>query len=115
MTKEVLDAAIVKSFLDGMTPEVKAGLIQKGIEELMKPDTNVYRDQKNQIQRIFDQMVVERMREEVREYLKNNEEVKEKIKTLMQEVTKHLFAYEPDKMAEKIANAFIDSFRKDRY
>lgn len=113
LPKEVIDAAVIKSFLDGLTPEIKASLIQQAIEKMLVPEQPRYSGHKPEapLTEAFQNAVFATMREVVMEQVKSSEVMRARLQELFTVAAHKMLNCDTDKMAERMSEAFIQSLR----
>jgi len=96
-----------------LTPEMKAELISKAITALLTPVSDYYNKQTPPLQVAFNDAVMVSARAIVKDTLASNTEVMAKITELALQTAQKVLAMDADKMADKMADSFIASMRKE--
>lgn len=117
---EMMRGAVAKALLDSVTPETRDQLMISAISNLMKPQKNTrgYGDDEPSIlQSAYNTAAYQIANQTAREWLEKDENFRAKIRDLLAKVTERFFASPEalDGLAEKMASAMTEAFRKTNY
>jgi hypothetical protein len=110
---DALREAIAQSILGHLTPEVQRELLDKAIQAVLAPSTNSYDRGKSPLQRAFEDAVQRVAQQEAVRMMTEDESVKAKMQQLLRDTADKVLAADTDKLAERMAEAFIASMRRD--
>lgn len=113
LDNEALREATVQAMLGVLTPEVKAKILESAVQEILKPSTNSWDKGKSPIEVAFQRAIETIAKEEAIRMVSENEEVRDKIKKLMLETAVKVIETDTDKLALRMADAFVDSIRRN--
>jgi|GEM_PF-4842166 len=108
-----LREATAQAIMGTLTPEVRENLLRSAISNLLNKKTGEYGMGKTELEIAFDRATTEVARELVREYVKSDASFMEKLNALIRETADRILNMPVDKMAEKMADAFTSSMRRD--
>lgn len=117
---EMMRGAVAKALLDSVTPETRDQLMISAISNLMEPQKNKrgYGDDEPSIlQSAYNTAAYQIANQTAREWLEKDENFRAKIRDLLAKVTERFFASPEalDDLAEKMASAMTEAFRKTNY
>ena len=110
-----LREATTQSIMGILTPEIRAQILQSAISSLLSPSTNSWEKGMSPIQQAFNRAIESVALEVAREHVKNSPEIIDKLKELIAETAAKVFSADVDKMAAKMAEAFIASMRQEKW
>lgn len=96
-----------------LTPEVRAQILQAAIDSLLRPSTDSWNKGKSPIEQAFEQAVTQTCRDLAREYVANDPELMGRLRKLLADTAAKVLDCDTDKMAERMADAFTSSMRRD--
>lgn len=108
-----LSAATAQAIVGVLTPEVRERILQNAVLALLKPSTNSWENKKSQVELAFDRAVAAVAHDEARRLIAEDAVIREKIKALMRSTADKVLGADPDKLAERMADAFVSSMRKE--
>lgn len=108
-----LREATTQAIMGTLTPEVRADIIQKAISALLTPSTDSWDRNRSPIQKAFDDAVAKIAREVASEHVKADAALMLRIKELVRAASDKMFSMDQDKLAQRMADAFCDSIRKE--
>lgn len=109
-----LREATTQAIMGLLTPEIRAEILQKAICELLQPSTNSWEKGVSPLQRAFNSAVELIARELARENIKADKNITEKMEALLEETKSKVLNLDTDKLAEKMADAFVSSIERNR-
>lgn len=110
---DALRAATVQAISGILTPETKAMLVEKGIEAILKPSTDSWNKNKSVLELAFQAAVEHVARAEAARLVKEDETLRVRIEALLRDTADKVLEADRDKLAERMADAFVSSMRKD--
>lgn len=110
---DALREATVQAMLGVLTPEAKAKLMENAIMALLTPSTNSWDKKKSPIELAFDQAIVDIARKEAKQLVENDAEIRTKINSLMRSTADKILNTDQEKLAIRMADAFVDSIKQD--
>ena len=96
-----------------LTPELRAQILQQAISALLAPSTNSWERGKSPIEQAFENAVGRAAHEAAFEYVKTDAVLMDRIKALLQQTADKVLAADPEKMAGRMADAFVSSMRRE--
>lgn len=109
-----LREATTQAIMGVLTPEIRERLIRESISALLAPSTNSWDRGASPLQEAFNRAVTNVANQMAREWIEADETIKAKIRTLMTEAAQKMLSVDTDKLAERMADAFVHSLRSDR-
>ena len=106
-----LREATSQAIMGILTPEVRAQILQSAIRSLLAPSTNSWDRGKSPIDTAFEVAVNIIAREEAKRLVTEDEAISAQIKSLIRAATERMLTSDPEKLAERMAGAFVDSLR----
>jgi hypothetical protein len=108
-----LREATTQAIMGTLTPEIRAQIIEKAISTMLTPSTNSWDRNHSPIQQAFDDAVMHCAREIAKAHVASDEKVKVRLQELMRQAAEKVLGMDADKLAEKMADAFTSSIRRD--
>lgn len=112
LDEAALKAATVNAINGILSPETKEKIVQQAIQHILTPSRNTWEKGESPLEGIFRSAVMEVARTEASRIVKEDEGLKDKIRELMRQTAEKMLLTEPDQLASKMAEAFIDSIRR---
>jgi agmatine/peptidylarginine deiminase len=106
--------ATIQAMVGVLTPEMKAKLIEQAIVALLKPSSNTWNRNKSPIELAFEEAIMHIAREESRRLVAEDEKLRTKMKDLLRSTADKVLNSDPDKLAQRMADSFVDSLKADR-
>lgn len=114
MDAEALQQATLQALMGVLTPEMRDSLIQKAIQEIMKPQTNGYgRAAKSLLEQAFENGVERICREEMVNILTSDSNLRERINELLRITADKVLSADQEKLTQRMADSFVSSLRRD--
>lgn len=110
---DALREATVQAMLGVLTPEVKAKVLESAISALLKPSTNSWDNKKSPIELAFEGAVLNVARQEAQRLVAEDSPLRERMQSLLRDTADRVLNADTDKLAERMADAFAASMRKD--
>lgn len=110
---EALREATVQAMLGVLTPDVKEQMLTNAIAEILKPSTALFDKRKSPIELAFNRAVDSIAQAEACRMIEEDKVLREKIQTLLRITADKVLNADVDKLAERMANAFVESMRRD--
>ena len=110
---DALREATVQAMIGVLTPEAKAKLMENAIVALLAPSRNSWDKNKSPIELAFDQAIIDIAREEAKQIVENDVEIRTKINTLMRSTADKILNTDQEKLATRMADAFVESIKRD--
>ena len=110
---DALREATVQAMLGVLTPEVKAQVLERAIGELLKPSTNAWDKNKSAIERAFEEGVQRVATKEALRMVQEDGAIQAKVQELLRKTADRVLGADSDKLAQRMAEAFVNSMRKD--
>lgn len=114
LDKDQLQAATVQAIVGQLTPEAMKGLIEQAVVSLLKTSDNFGRGGITPIEQAFNQAVAQVAREAAVKYVSETPELQQQLRELVERACQKLLKSDPDKYADRLADAFATSIR-ERY
>lgn len=109
--REVIGAAVLKT----LDEDTRTTVIAAAIDHLMRPEKTFGGRQESPLQQAFNRAIANVAEQAAKEEIENNDEVKEKLRTLLHEAVDTLMANKEESV-KKIASALSDAMtRRDNY
>jgi hypothetical protein len=96
-----------------LTPEIRATIIQQAISALLAPSTNSWERGKTPIEAAFTQAVMQIANQSALTLVKDDIAVRNKLDDLLRETANKILNADREKLATRMADAFISSIRRD--
>jgi hypothetical protein len=110
---EALREAIAQSILGHLTPEAQKELLDKAIQAVLAPSTSSYDRGRSPLQQAFENAVQRVAQEQALLMVQEDESVKARLQQLMRDTADRVLATDQDKLAERMADAFVASMKRD--
>jgi hypothetical protein len=108
-----LREATAQAIMGTLTPEVRGQIIQKAISALLAPSTNSWDKKKSPIELAFEQAITQLARDEAKRMIAEDEPTRLKVQELLRTTADKVLNADADKLAQRMADAFVDSIRRD--
>jgi hypothetical protein len=110
---DALREAIAQSILGQLTPETQRKLLDKAIQAILTPSTHSWDRGQSPLQKAFENAVVIVARREAERLVSEDEEMKAKMEDLLRKTADRVLSTDTEKLAEKMASAFVASMQRD--
>lgn len=110
---EALREATMQAMLGVLTPEVKAKLLESAVQAILKPSTDSWNKKKSPLELAFERAVEQVAGVEAKRMIEEDGEMRERIKELLRTTADKVLNADTDKLAQRMADAFADSMRRD--
>jgi hypothetical protein len=110
---DALREAIAQSILGQLTPELQRELLDKAIQAILAPSTNNWDKGKSPLQKAFEGAVEIVAQREAMRMVSENQEIKAKMEDLLRKTADKVLSADKEKLAERMASAFVASIRGD--
>lgn len=110
---DALREATVQAMLGVLTPEVKAKMLESAVQAILKPSTNSWENKKSPLELAFERAVEQVANAEAKRMIEEDDAIRERVKELLRTTADKVLNADPDKLAERMADAFIASIRRD--
>jgi agmatine/peptidylarginine deiminase len=110
---DALREAIAQSILGQLTPEAQQALLDQAIQAILKPSTNSWDKGMSPLERAFASAVERVAQQEAVRLVTENQEIKAKMEELLRQTADKVLAADTEVLAERMANAFVASMRRD--
>lgn len=110
---EALREAMTQSILGLLTPEMRQQMIAQAIEAILKPSTNSWNRGKSPLEEAFIAAVNDVTRMVAKEAVAADTELLHQLTMLLKTAQEKLLSSDPEKMGERLAEAFVASIRRD--
>jgi hypothetical protein len=110
---DALREATVQAMLGVLTPEVREKVLEQAIRALMVPSSNSWEKGKSPIEVAFERAVDDLAVKEAQRLVAEDSVLAERIRALLRQTADKVLDSDPEKLASKMANAFVDSMRRD--
>lgn len=106
-----LREATSQAIMGLLSPEVRAQIIQNAISALLLPSTNSWDRGISPLQSAFNQAVQQVARDVAQQEIVGNAEILAGLREMLLAVSKRVLSTEPEKLVERMADAFVQSVR----
>jgi agmatine/peptidylarginine deiminase len=110
---DALRDATVQAITGTLTPEVREKILKNAIEALLKPSTDSWRNNKSPIEEAFERAVVEIAHKEAVRIVAEDEGIRKRMTELLRITADKLLNMDINKMADRMADAFVTFLRKE--
>ncbi len=110
---DALREATVQALMGVLTPDVKEQMIQKAITAILQPSTNSWEKHKSPIEKAFQNAVDQLARDEAKRLVEEEVVIQAKVKELLRTTSDKVLGADTDKLADRMADAFVASMRRD--
>lgn len=110
---DALREATVQAMLGVLTPEVKAKMLESAVQAILKPSTNSWDKNKSPLELAFERAVEQVAREEAARMVAEDPAMRERVKELMRTTADKVLGADVQKLADRMADAFVSSIRRD--
>jgi len=111
LDEAALKAATIQAINGVLSPETKEKLIEQAIVNILKPSNNSWERGTSPLDNIFQSAVLQVAKEEAEKIIKNDENLRARITSLLQVVTEKMLDTNPEKLAYDLADAFVSQIR----
>jgi hypothetical protein len=108
-----LREATAQAIMGVLTTEVREQIIRQAVSAILQPSTDSWNRGKSPLQDAFESAILGLARDEARRLIAEDPDIGGKIKTLLREVADKVISADQDKMATKMADAFVASLKRD--
>lgn len=109
---DALRAATVQAIAGVLTPETKEKILQNAVAAVLTPSTNSWERGVSPLETALQGAVLQIAREEAVRIVNEDKELAGKIKGLIALAALKMVESDSDKLAQKMADAFVHSFRE---
>jgi glycosyltransferase A (GT-A) superfamily protein (DUF2064 family) len=113
LDSDALREATVQAIIGVLTPEVKANVLENAVQAILKPSTNSWEKNKSPLELAFERAVEQVANAEAKRMIEEDGAIRERIKELLRATADKVLNADPDKLAQRMANAFADSMRRN--
>lgn len=113
LDNDALREATAQALIGVLTPEVKAKIMQDAIQAVLKPSTDSWNRGKSPLDMAFEGAVRDLAHQEAKRLVAEDPVLSVKIKELMRATADKVLNSDQDKLAERMADAFCSSMRRD--
>ena len=106
-----LREATTQALMGVLTPEVREEILRKAIVSLLNPGTNSWDRGKSPIEQAFDNAVTQIAREEAIRMVKEDPALQANVQSLLRKTADLMLNTDQDKLAQRMADAFLESIR----
>lgn len=110
---DALREATVQAMLGVLTPEVKAKMLENAVQAILKPSTNSWEKNKSPLELAFERAVDRLANEEATRMVAEDPVMRERVKELMRTTADKVLGADMEKLAQRMADAFVSSMRRD--
>lgn len=110
---DALREATVQAMLGVLTQDVKNKMLENAIQNLLAPSTDTWSRNKSPLEIAFNDAVIQLARIETKRMIEEDSVMRERIKELMRVMVDKILCADMDKLAERMADAFVASMRRD--
>lgn len=110
---DALREATVQAMAGVLTPEVKEEILQKAISNVLSPSTDSWNRGKSPLEIALQEATIQIARQEAKKLLDEDDEFRTKINALLKSTAEKILNSDMDKLAERMADAFVESMRRD--
>lgn len=108
-----LREATVQAMLGVLSEDVKAKMLENAIQAILKPSTNSWDKKKSPLELAFERAIDQVAHAEAKKMIEEDTSLREKIKDLLRSTADKVINTDHDKLAERMADAFVSSMRRD--
>jgi hypothetical protein len=108
-----LREATAQAIMGILTPEVRTALVQNAISAILKPSTDSWNRDKSPLQEAFNLAVQQCAREVAKEVVSADPSIVERLRALAKECAEKVLKQDTDKLAEKMADAFVSGIESE--
>lgn len=109
----VLREATSQAIMGTLTAELRAQVIQASISNLLNARTGSYGSGSSLLQQAFDSAVIDVARTIAKEMVASDPTIKAQVGKLLRDTADKVLSADPEKLAAKMADAFVASCRKE--
>ena len=113
LDNDALREATVQAMLGTLTQDVKNKILERAIQNLLAPGTDSWTRKQSPLEIAFNDAIVQLARTETKRMLEEDNTIRERIKELIRITSDKIFCADMDKLAERMADAFVSSMRRD--
>jgi len=113
LDNDALREATVQAMLGTLTQDVKNKILERAIQNLLAPGTDSWMRKQSPLEIEFNDAIVQLARTETKRMLEEDNTIRERIKELIRITSDKIFCADMDKLAERMADAFVSSMRRD--
>ena len=110
---DALREATVQAMLGILTPEVKAQVLERAVSELLKSSTNSWDKNKSPIERAFEDAINQVANHEALRMVTEDVAIQARVQELLRMTADKVLGADTEKLAQRMADAFVNSMRKD--
>lgn len=113
LDNEALRAATEQAIMGTLTPEMRDKILQGAVRSLIDTKQGAWGNRKSKLEEAFEQAVVNIARIEAQRLVGEDTELRARIEALLRAVADKVLSADVEKLADKMADAFAASMRKD--
>lgn len=111
---DALREATVQAMLGVLTPEVKAKMLESAVQAILRPSTNSWENnKKSPLELAFERAVEQVANAEAMRMIEEDGVIRDRVKELLRTTADKVLNADPDKLAQRMADAFAASMRRD--
>lgn len=110
---DALREATVQAMLGVLTPEVKAKMLESAVQAILTPSTNSWDKKKSPLELAFERAVEQIANAEAKRMIEEDATMRDRVKELLRVTADKVLEADMDKLAHRMADAFVSSMRKD--
>lgn len=109
-----LREATAQAIMGTLTPEVRDNVLRGAISNLLSPSTDSWDRGQSPLTKAFSQAVEQVAHQLAREHVQNDPAIMDHLRGLVRTTGEKLLTQDVNKLAEKMADAFVNSIRSER-
>lgn len=106
-------AATATALLTAMSSESRDRLIKQAIQAVLDPSPHAWDKGKSPLEQAFERAVRDAVEAEARRLVAEEATIQARLQSLVRAATEKMLSADPERMAQRMADAFIDSLRRD--
>ena len=110
---ESLREATAQAMLGVLTAEVKEKILEQAVRELLKPSTDGWNKNKSPLEIAFNKALEQLAQNEAKRMIKSDAEIRDRVQSLMRTTADKVLGADQEKLAQRMADAFVSSMRRD--
>lgn len=110
---EALREATVQAIMGVLTPEVKAKMLENAVQAILNPSTDSWNKNKSPLELAFERAVEQVAHTEAKRMIEEDGVIRKRVKDLLRSTADKVLGADPDKLAQRMADAFASSMRRD--
>ena len=106
--------ATTQAIIGTLTSEMRAGILEQAIRELLRPSTDSWNRGKSPLDQAFERVVQMIAHEQVTKIIKEDAAIVQRLTTLAREAVEKMVNCNTEKLVERMTDAFLTSLRSGR-